>query len=466
MALEKNSVYIAEIEGIGINGEGIARIENTPVFIPCTLPGEKVNVKIVATKKGYAYGKLIDVITPADERAREECPVFGKCGGCQLQHMKYKDQLAFKTVIVQDTLRKVGKINVAVPSCKKSDLKLGYRNKLQLPIGTNKSTNHPLVGFYASNSHRIIDINSCPLHPDWNEKLISIIKKFMTKYMISGYNEESKTGTIRHIVARQIGKQLQITVVINDDTLKNSDDLVAMLEKEFGDPSVFININQEDTNVILGDRYIQLAGEGDLYTLDMDHKVVVSVDSFMQVNHFIKTKLYNKAVEISEVTEDDTVIDAYCGIGILSALFAEHAKHTYGIEIVPSAIENAMFVAKENLLTQKLTFICGDCKIELPKLFDSISGERQGKVVTLIDPPRKGVDREIIDVLLQNLPDKIIYISCNPATLARDLGMLLGTIDLPEYNTQTPKYELSYIQPYDMFPQTKHVETLVCLKRK
>lgn len=288
----------------------------------------------------------------------------------------------------------------------------------------------------------------------------------MTKYMISGYNEESKTGTIRHIVARQIGKQLQITVVINDDTLKNSDDLVAMLEKEFGDPSVFININQEDTNVILGDRYIQLAGEGDLYTLDMDHKVVVSVDSFMQVNHFIKTKLYNKAVEISEVTEDDTVIDAYCGIGILSALFAEHAKHTYGIEIVPSAIENAMFVAKENLLTQKLTFICGDCKIELPKLFDSISGERQGKVVTLIDPPRKGVDREIIDVLLQNLPDKIIYISCNPATLARDLGMLLGTIDLPEYNTQTPKYELSYIQPYDMFPQTKHVETLVCLKRK
>lgn len=466
MLLEKNQIIETTIEGIGVNGEGIAKMGGIPIFTPYTLPGERVRIRIVNVKKNYAYGKLVDVITPADERAREECPVYTKCGGCQLQHMKYKDQLAFKTVIVRDTFKKVANITFPISQTLKSEYKYAYRNKLQLPIGVDKKNNTPLVGFYANNSHRIVGINSCPLHPEWNEKLISVVKKFMAKYLIMGYNEEDGTGTVRHIVARQVGKILQIIIVINGDRLLHSDELVKMLCEAFANPSVFININTENTNVILGEKYIRLAGEAVLTHMDMGHMVVVSPESFMQVNDYVKSKIYNKAVEIADITENDIVVDAYCGIGILTAMFAERAKYAYGIEIVPSAIDNANYMVRQNMLSHKLSFIKGDCREELDTMLRNAKRLTSGNIILVLDPPRKGVEKEIIDTILKQQPSKIIYISCNPATLARDVGMLTGSINIDAYRTDAPLYELTYVQPYDMFPQTKHVETLVCLNRK
>lgn len=465
MAPEKNTVIETTIDGIGINGEGIARIDGMPVFVPYTLPGERVRIKIVAVKNSYAYGKLIDVITPADERAREECPVYSKCGGCQLQHLKYKDQLAFKTVILRDTLKKVGNITANVPTCYKSENTYGYRNKLQLPIGINRQSKAPEVGFYANNSHRIVGINTCPLHPDWNEKLISIIKKFMTKYLVMGYDEATHTGTIRHIVARQVAKTLQIIIVINGETLKCSGELVDMICEVFERPSVFLNVNTAHTNVILGEKYIRLVGEPYIVTTDMGHRIAVSPDSFLQVNDYVKTKLYNKALEVSGVSGEDVVVDAYCGIGILTAMFAERAKFTYGVEISAAAIANANYMLEQNSLGDKLEFFCGDCEEEIDGLLKRARQKTSERVILIMDPPRKGVERSIIDTVLTRLPDTVIYISCNPATLARDLGMLTGTIDMEGYRTDTPKYEIANIQPYDMFPQTKHLETLVCLNR-
>lgn len=465
MSLVKNQDIILTIANMGVNGEGVAKYGGMAVFVPYALIGEKVKAHVIFVKKRYAIAKLLEVLTPAEERVRPECPVFLQCGGCQLQHLKYCNQLKIKTSIVKDSLIKIAKIDVEVAPCVKSDFQYEYRNKLQLPVGDDNGL--IITGFFAENTHRIVPIDSCPLHPEWAAKLINAVKDFMYASQIKGYNESDKSGIIRHIVARELAGQIMIILVINCDSLK-CNYLIENLKKIFPYFSLYLNINKEDTNVITGEQYIHIYGEETLKDESMGIKYEIGADSFMQVNNYIKDRIYSKVTELIKCSDNPVCIDAYSGAGILSAMMAKCCKKVYGIEIVEEAVKNAESLKSANNLGDRLINIKGDCAVELPKLLDSLKDDN---TVLILDPPRKGCDEPVIRSILKHLPKKIIYISCNPATLARDLGYITGTLDIdgaenfPNPENSNNLYEITLVQPYDMFPQTKHVETVVLLSR-
>ena len=463
--VSKNQEITILITNTGINGEGIGKIDGMTVFVPYTLIGEKVKAKIILVKKRFAVAKLIEVLTPAEERVRPECPVFLRCGGCQLQHVKYCNQLKIKTSNVKDSLCKIAGINTEVNLCIKSDFQYNYRNKLQLPVGNNNGLIE--MGFFSEFSHNIVPIEKCPLHPDWADKLIAAVKDFMQACQISGYNETLQSGVIRHIVARELSGQIMIIIVINADNL-NCSYLIECLKKVYPNFCLYININKEDTNVITGNKYFHIYGEKVLRDEYNGIKYEIGPDSFMQINNCIKDKMYYKVAELIKCEDDPICIDAYSGAGLLSAQIAKYCKKIYAIEIVEEAVKNAENLKRMNGLCDKLTNIKGDCGIELPPLLKTLKDQN---TVLILDPPRKGCDKLIIKAILQNQPKKIIYISCNPATLSRDIGLILGTLDMDDDNMchDASKfnnlYDITLVQPFDMFPQTKHVETVVKMSR-
>ena len=473
--IEKNDIICAVTDAIGTNGEGIIRHEGITFFVPACLPGEKVRFRVLKIKGNIGYGKAEEILTPAEERVREKCPVFSKCGGCCLQHLDYNAQLLHKSNVVKDALRKIGGLNVEVPVAVKSDIPYGYRNKLQIPVGVDRE-GKTVVGFYAEHSHRIVPVSACAIHPEWAEKLVAIVKRYMTECAVKGYDEENKKGAIRHIVAREIGGKYIITLVTAKKELPNLPYLVGLLSETFATFTLYLNFNQDDTNVILGKEFQLVHGMGFFQSEEQGIVYEAGPVTFLQVNENVRTKLYKDVLKKVCTDGDEVVIDAYSGGGLLTAMIAKKAKRVYGIELEKEASRCADSLKKLNGLSN-MTNICGYVEEELASVLQKEQGE---KVRLVLDPPRAGIARSVVKALLASGIPQLVLVSCNPATLARDLGILTGRliekegelVKNPAYETVkdgetlSGYYEIEKIQPYDLFPQTKHVETLVVLQRK
>ena len=474
--MKKNDSICAVVDAIGSAGEGIIRHEGTTFFVPACLPGEKVRFKVLKIKNNIGYGKLEEVLTPAEERVRPVCGVFSRCGGCVLQHLDYGAQLIHKAGVVKDALRKIGGLQVNVPTAVKSEPFYGYRNKLQMPIGVDKDGN-TVVGFYAERSHRIVPIAKCAIHPEWAEKVINVVKTYALKSGVQGYDEERKSGVLRHIVAREIGGRFIFTLVCAKREVPDIPYLIALFAEHFAEFALYLNFNDTDTNVIFGEEFKKVHGGGFFTAEEQGIRYEAGPVTFLQVNDNVRTKLYKDALKTVVETGDEVVIDAYSGGGLLTAMLAKKTKRVYGIELEKEASACADALKTKNKL-QNMTNICARVEDVLP---DVLERERGEKLRLILDPPRAGIARSVLKALKGSGIEKLTIISCNPATLARDLGILTGRlienekgelIKNPAYvglesgETLVGDYELTYVQPYDMFPQTKHVETLVCLARK
>ena len=462
LVMEKNDSLVVTCGALGTQGEGIARVDGVTLFIPRFLPGERARVKVLKVKGSVGYAKVEELLTPAEERVRPRCAVFGKCGGCQLQHIKYRAQLRFKTDLVRDALRKIAGIDFRVASCERSEKEYGYRNKLQLPVGRRNGEN--VVGFFAERTHRIVPTDACPLHPDWADKLIDALKNFMEKCGLDGYDEETGEGQVRHIVVRELRGKFLVTLVVTVPELKGIDYFLYRLDQIFHEYSFYLNFNDKKTNVIFGDKFQLLKGKGVYDCTDAGIVYEAGPRTFVQVNENIRSKLYERAV--SCVDEDAVVVDCYAGGGLLTAKFAKKCKKAYGIEVVAEASACADALRLRNGLEDKMVNLCGTVEQMLAGVL-----EKEPSATIVLDPPRAGCAREVLKLLLERKVPEIIMISCDPATLARDVGLLTGALveqdgALVKSDAAQGLYELRSVEPFDMFPQTRHVETLVLLCRK
>lgn len=441
MTINKNQKVKLNIIDMNNDGYGIAKVNGEVVFVPYALPNETVEATIINTKNKFAIAKVNKILSPSAHRVEAKCPYFGKCGGCSLQHLSYEKQLEFKTKLVKNTLKKFGNIETEVLPCIASP-QWRYRNKNALP-------SNGALGMYRKNSHNIIEIEDCLIAQKWFSTLLKLIKNFIKKYDLTLYDEEKKSGLIKHLVARSLNNQLLITLVINGESLPHSDMLIKELSRSFKNFGLNLNINTTNNNVILSNKWKYIYGLKELPDCSNGIEYSVSSASFVQINDNIKSNIYDKI--LSFVDNNDVVIDAYSGAGLLSAMISKKAKTCYGIEIIPEATANANQLVEKNHLLN-LTNINGDCTIELPKLIQKL----QDETTVILDPPRKGCDKKVMDAIANSKPNKIIYLSCSPDTLARDLKNLLAIT----------KYNIQFVQPYDMFPNTPHVETLVYLTKE
>lgn len=499
--MNKNDILKLKIENYGTNGEGVAKVENMAVFVPFAMRGEIVSVKIILKKKHYAIGKLIEVIEPSSERVEPFCPYYRKCGGCQIQHLSQDEQKKYKKEKIEQNFNRIAFLPVISNDTVQGEHTKRYRNKLQLPL--TEKDGKLIGGFYAANSHRIVEIDDCKLQNELCINIITALKEYAQIYNIKGYNENKNDGVLRHLIIRKNDNAALITIVINATILPNADKLYELMTKKinisFG---LYININKKRTNVITGTKYIHIDGLKKLNYCTNGINYSITPQSFLQVNDEISAKIYTDAIEKASISPQDIVVNAYSGAGLLTAYFAKAAKHTYGIEIIPEATESANELAKTNGLNEKMTNITGDCKEVLLKLIPKLRKElkvknnAEGKIIFVLDPPRKGVDQSILLALKKLLPDKIIYISCNPATLARDVGILCNSLEIEKNNLKksskitaqaskefassisnieddltkrltevNSNFSISTLTPYDMFPQTHHVETLIVLEK-
>ncbi len=467
--LQKGQIYQGVVSDIGADGEGIVKKDNFIVFVPYALVGEKIEYLVLKVSSKFAYGKLLDVLTPAEIRVRPKCSVFKKCGGCQLQHVKYANQLKIKEDNIQKCFSKIAGLDVNVLPTFRSTNEYGYRNKLQLPVGM--SDDGAVIGFYANNSHRIVPIDSCPINPDWTTTIIKCFKTYFALNKIKGYNEVENSGDVREITVKEIDGNLLITVVSLSSTIPNIQSLIEILSNALKCKfSLFINENNKKTNVVYGEDFNLVYGEKEYSAEAFGIKYKIGVQSFMQVNTDVCLKLYSVVKDYSGVNENTTVIDAYSGAGLMTALLAVKAGRAYGIEIVNEAVDSANELAVNNGLADKMTNICGKCEEILPQIIKS-ERERCSDICLVLDPPRKGVDIKVINAITENLPDKIIYVSCKPSTLARDVGLIVGSLtfengELKKVKDYQQRYDINLVRPFDMFPQTKHIETLCVLTCK
>ena len=463
--MKKNDDIISTAEGYGTEGEAVFMHEGSPVFVPYCLAGERAEIKILAVKGSVAYGKCRRVLSPSPDRVPPPCPVFEKCGGCQLQHMSYAAQLAFKTDLIKNTLKKIAGIEADVLPASASARQYNYRNKLVLPVGVNAS-GETVIGFYAARSHRIVPVDNCSIQAGWCSKIIAIVKAYMRGNGLKGYDEERRCGDIRRVAVREVGGRYIVALVAAKAV--NCSPLADMLKKELGEITLLLNINRSQGNGIFGGEWRTVFGEGFFEGEDMGIKFRAGANTFLQVNDGVRTELYGEIVR--EAADGGAVaIDLYSGGGMLTALLARACKAAYGIEVVKEASICADELRDMNGLSGRMTNICGKVEDELAGVFERTLGERR---VIVCDPPRKGMERSVVEAVKDSGADKIILVSCNPATLARDLGLLLGALKDddgvlkkdPTY-AATSAYKIDYIRPYDMFPQTRHTEALVVLSK-
>ena len=454
--IEKNKEYILDIVSQGYEGEGIAKINDTfTVFIEGALKGERVNVRIVKSKKSFAYGKLLEVIEPSLERCEAKCSIHKRCGGCKLQYSTYKEQLNFKFERVKDCITKIGKLDESIVQFPLGmDEPWRYRNKVQLPIGM---VNGELkIGFFAPRSHEIIDMETCLIQDEIADKVVGITRTWIKKNNIKPYNIDGKydeTGILRHIMIRRgfTTNEVMVVLVTNGSKLPNKDEFISLITENIpGIKSIVQNINSKPTNVILGQECITLWGESTISDYIGEFKFNISPLSFFQVNPVQTEVLYNKALEYAGLTGDETVFEAYCGTGTITLFLSQKAKKVYGVEIIPQAIENANINAKENNVNN-VEFFVGESEVVIPDLINK--GIKADVVV--VDPPRKGCDVKLLNAITNIDAKKIVYVSCDPSTLARDLAILEGN-----------GYKTVRVQPVDMFPHTAHIETCVLLQRR
>lgn len=453
--IKKNEEYIITIEDMGSEGEGVGKIDGYTIFVKDAIPGDVARIKITKEGKSYGYGRLMEVITPSEYRVEAVCPVARKCGGCQIQEMSYEAQLAFKEKKVQNNLERIGKIP---PSEYEMCTIIGmeepfhYRNKAQFPVGTDKGGNI-VTGFYAGRTHSIITCDDCAIGDEVNKDILAIIKNHMKKYDIMPYDEEKHTGLVRHILIRRgfTTGQCMVCIVINGLEFKGSSELVEELKKIDGMTSISLNINREKTNVIMGKMVIDLYGEGYITDYIGDVRFRISPLSFFQVNPVQTRELYGKALEFAGLTGNETVWDLYCGVGTISLFLAKSARKVYGVEIVPEAIADARKNAKLNGI-ENTEFFVGKAEEIVPKMYREYG---IGADVVVVDPPRKGCDQKLLETMVMMKPERIVYVSCDSATLARDLKYL-----------RENGYQVKKVQPVDMFPHSNHVETVVLLSSK
>lgn len=451
LPVKKNEEYILTIENMGINGEGIGRIEGYTLFISGAIPEEKVRIKVIKINKNYGYGKLMEIIEPSPYRVEPFCPYSTRCGGCQLQHLNYKAQLDYKTRLVKDAMERIAKIyDLKIHPTIGMDDPLGYRNKAQFPVGLVRDS--LAIGFYAPRSHDIIDMDTCFIQHGINDDIIHIIRRFIKEYGISIYDEIKHRGIIRHIVTKVGFKSGQVMVIIvtNGSSLPHKGKLIDMLRNSIpGICSIVQNINREKTNVILGNKNITLWGQDYIVDTIGEFKFKISPLSFFQVNPVQTEVLYKKALEFANLTGNEIVVDAYSGIGTISLFLAKNAKKVYSVEVVKEAGEDAKENARINDINN-VEFIQGESEVIIPKLVeDGLKID-----VAVVDPPRKGCDARLLDALIKANPERIVYVSCNPATLARDLRYLWDR-----------GYKAGEVQPVDMFPFTTHVECVTLMSR-
>ena len=466
--MEKNEERVGVVAGLGANGEGIIKQDGTIVFVPFTLVGEKIKFKVLKVTSKCAYGKVLEVLTPAEMRVRPDCSVFGKCGGCQLQHVKYINQLKIKEDAVCLSFRKVANLNVEVKPVVKGDNCFRYRNKLQLPVvDSPKGT---LIGFYAENSHRVVPIDDCLINAPWTESIIKAFKQFVEEFGVRGYDEQTNSGELREITVKEIKGNLIITAVVFDEKLRGLDRLVDILKDQVKYKfSLYLNVNNKQTNVIYGEKFIHVCGPKEFSGDMLGIKYKNGVQSFMQVNNSVCSKLYSMVRDTVNADEQTVVIDAYSGAGLMTALVSKNAKKAIGIEIVPEAVECANALAKQNGLEDKITNYLGKCEDLLPTIIERERKEN-AKICVVLDPPRKGCDVKVIDAIIKSGADKVVYVSCKPSTLARDVGLLVGSLavingEVKRVEDYKPRYNIEFVRPFDMFAQTKHIETLVCLTK-
>lgn len=447
LLVEKNKQYEMYIDDIGAQGEGIGRIDGFTIFVEGALPTERVRVLIVKVKKNYGYGKLLEVLQPSKDRVTPKCPVANKCGGCQLQHLSYPAQLAWKTKKVKDHLCRIGGFqNITVSDALGMQEPWHYRNKAQFPVGGTKR--EPQIGFYAKRSHRIINTSTCALQHPINETIVAIIRGFLTEFEISLYDETTHQGLVRHIVTR-VGKktgEVMVCIVIHGKQLPHSDILVQRLQQVNGIVSIVLNQNMEKTNVILGKQIQVLWGKSTMIDDIGTISFMISPLSFYQVNPIQTQLLYQTALDFADLDGSETVFDLYCGIGTMSLFFAQKAKKVYGVEIVPEAIADAKQNAKHNHI-ENVDFMVGAAEDIIPQMY---AQTQQSADVVVVDPPRKGCDVKLLDTIASMRPKKFVYVSCDSATLARDLAYLCKK-----------GFVIQKVQVVDMFPQTVHTETVV-----
>lgn len=492
MALEKNQEYAITIEDMGNEGEGIGHIDGMAVFVKDAVVGDVARIKIIKAKKNYAYGRLMELITPSQYRVEPICPHARRCGGCSIMQVDYAKQLAWKQDKVMNCLKRIGGISnveelmepIIGMDTKSSFPAIRYRNKAQFPVRKDKDGNLA-IGFYAGRTHFVIDTDVCYLQDKVNDEIIKRFRKFLIDYGVEPYDEESHTGLVRHILTR-VGRktgEVMICVVINgtelvgvvpsgskmsqNDEIRESisgrqagrsqkymnveQELVKCMEDIPGITSISVNVNREKTNRILGDKCRTIWGSDTISDYIGNVKYQINPLSFYQVNPEQTEKLYGKALEYADLNGDEIVWDLYCGIGTISLFLAQKAKKVMGVEIIPEAIEDARKNAKMNGF-DNVEFFVGKAEVVLPEQY-----EKHGVYadVIVVDPPRKGCDEVAISTMVKMQPKKIVYVSCDPATLARDVKMLVAA-----------GYEVKKVCAVDQFGHSGHVEVTTLLQRK
>lgn len=468
--LQKDMELELTIEDMGVDGEGIGKAEGVTLFVKDAVLGDVVRVKIMKMKKNYGYARLMEVLEPSPYRVEPRCAYHRQCGGCQIQAVDYAQQLRFKENKVRNNLKRIGGFavkeadgsgkGITVNPVIGMDEPYFYRNKAQFPIGTDKNGNI-VTGFYASRSHNIIPNRKCYLGAEINEKILDIVISFMEEYHITAYDETTGKGLVRHVLIRFgfTTKEIMVCLVVNGRKLPHAEKLVERLTKLEGMTSITLNINEKNTNVILGEEIISLWGQDYITDYIGGIKYQISPLSFYQVNPVQTEKLYGTALEYAGLTGKETVWDLYCGIGTISLFLAQKAKQVYGVEIVPPAIEDAKNNAKINGI-ENVEFFVGKAEEVLPEFYEKGMTEKNREDmlhpdVIVVDPPRKGCDEKCLETIVKMKPERVVYVSCDSATLARDLKYLCEQ-----------GYEVKKVQPVDMFPHTGHVETVCLLSKK
>lgn len=450
--IKKNEEYIVDIMDNGFQGEGIAKIENFTVFIPNCLKGEKVKILIVKVLKSYAFGKIIEILEASKYRVKEDCETYKRCGGCSLRHIEYSKTLEIKRNAVQSLVNKTLKSKIEVEETLGMDMPYYYRNKIQYPVGLDKN-GVPQIGVFASRSHEIIPIKECLIQNKEGEKIAKEVFEYWKLNKYTFYDEKTQKGLLRHIIVK-VGiktNEYMCILVINGDKFPEEKKLVDEITKKFTNlKTIVLNSNKKNTNVIMGDSNRVLYGDGFIKDKLGEYIFKISPQSFYQVNPIQAERLYSIAVKQANISSEDIVFDLYSGIGTISLFLSQYAKKVYGVEIV----EEAVNMAKENAILNSVNnveFIAGDVE---QILTDLLSVKKIVPDVVVVDPPRKGLDSNSIDNLIKVLPRKIVYISCNPATMVRDIALL------------EEKYQLKNVKPVDMFPFTSHVECVALMGRK
>ncbi|WP_330949460.1 23S rRNA (uracil(1939)-C(5))-methyltransferase RlmD [Virgibacillus sp. MG-45] len=451
--VKKNETITLHFEDLTHEGNGVGKIDGYPLFVPYALPGEEATVKVIKVNKNYGFGKLVDIIKPSPHRVEPPCDVFYKCGGCQIQHMSYAMQLEMKQNQVQNVMRKIAHLDhVPVHPTIGMEDPWRYRNKVAIPVGEKDGT--LMTGFYQMRSHRIIeDMTTCVVQDEVNDRMVEAVRRIADKLGITAYDEQSDRGVLRHIMVRT-GSQTNETMVVlitRTEKLPHQEQIVSELTETYPNvTSIVHNVNNRRTNVILGRKTKVLWGAEYIYDSIGDIRFAISAQSFYQVNPPQTKKLYEKALQYADVGENDVVIDAYCGIGTISLFMAQKAKKVYGIEVVPEAIHDAKMNAKINGIANA-EFTVGEAEKVMPKWKEA----GMNPDVIVVDPPRKGCEPAFLEAMIAMKPKRIVYVSCNPSTLARDLRIL-----------EDGGFKTKEVQPVDMFPQSMHVEAVALLQKE